>query len=51
MIYIDKCEPLKKSWTRDTLMLNLQQIISDVYEIKHITNLPSHIGYKPKEAT
>ena len=24
MEYIEKCEPLKKSWTRDTLMLNLQ---------------------------
>lgn len=50
MEYIEKCEPLKKSWTRDTLMLNLQQIIADVKEVIHIKSLPNHLEYRPKEA-
>jgi hypothetical protein len=50
MAFIEKCEPLKKSWNRDTLIMNLEQVISDVNEIKHIRTLPSHVGYNPKEA-
>ncbi len=50
MEYIEKCEPLKKSWTRDTLLLNLQQIIADVKEVVHIKSLPVHKDYQPREA-
>jgi hypothetical protein len=42
---IEDCEPLKKSWTKDTLILNLRQIIADVDEIHHIKSLPHHSEY------
>lgn len=37
---IEACEPLKASWVRETLVLNLRQVVKDVQEIRHIKTLP-----------
>lgn len=42
---IDECEPLRASWVRETLVLNMRQIVRDVEEIRHIKSLPPEEDY------
>ena len=39
---IDKCQVLQESWVRETLSLNLKQIVEDIEEIRLIKALPQN---------
>ena len=42
-------EAKDKSCSKETLVLNLKNTISDVNEINHIRSLQIHLGYEPTQ--